>query len=565
MAFQRALRDVAGAQEKLLLHLLKQNANTEIGRRYGFATIRSVTEYQARVPLSTYDDYQEAIQRIGAGEHHVLTSDPVLLLELTSGSTAPTKQIPYTATLKAEFQRAIAPWIVNLYSQDPDLLSGQAYWSITPVTRGNKRTSGGISIGFEEDSEYFGGLRKYLIHSVLAVPPMVRLIDDLDAFRYVTLLFLLRSRSLTLISVWNPTFLTLLVERLSNWWKSLADDIYHGTVSPPAPMAESLLMQFRKRNRPNPCRAEEIRDAVQTTRFAKETKDPKYEKEETMGQIHARLWPCLRLISCWTDAHAALYAPELARLFPQARLQGKGLIATEGFVSFPKIRVEGAVLAIRSHFFEFLPVANRTTEVGGYQQLSSTPSLPAHELKEGHCYSVVLTTGGGLYRYRLNDVVRVVGHLETCPLIRFVGKEAYISDYFGEKLNEYHVRETLDALLSRYAVQTTFVMLACELQCLARTGQRPAYVLFIQAESESDDTLRLLGMELEIALQQNYHYKYCRDLGQLDTLHVFRIERNAMETYLSVCQNRSQRLGDIKPVALHRLEGWLQAFCGRII
>src|SRR5438045_3835272 len=114
LAFRLALRDVAGVQQRLLLRLLRRNADTEYGRRYGFATIRSVADYQARVPLSTYDDYRDAVERIGAGQSRVLTRDPVLMLEPTSGSTAPTKRIPYTASLRAEFQRAVAPWIADL-------------------------------------------------------------------------------------------------------------------------------------------------------------------------------------------------------------------------------------------------------------------------------------------------------------------------------------------------------------------------------------------------------------------------------------------------------------------
>lgn len=134
LAFRLARRNVADTQASLLLRLLHRNADTDFGRRYDFASIRSVAAYQERVPLSTYDDYREAIEAIGAGQPRILTDEPVLLLEPTSGSAAATKHIPYTATLKAEFQRAIAPWIVNLCNHDPRLLWGQAYWSVTPVT-----------------------------------------------------------------------------------------------------------------------------------------------------------------------------------------------------------------------------------------------------------------------------------------------------------------------------------------------------------------------------------------------------------------------------------------------
>lgn len=530
LAFQLARRGVAGAQRKLLLRLLRRNAETEFGRRYDFTTLRSVAEYQTRVPLSTYDDYQVAIQQISAGQPHVLTQEPVRLLEPTSGSTAASKLIPYTASLRAEFQRAIAPWIVDLYSHEPRLLFGQAYWSVTPVTRRHERSPGGIPIGFEEDSEYFGRFQRRLIQSVLAVPPMVKLIEDVEAFRYVTLLFLLRRRSLALISVWNPTFLIMLVERLSDWWPLLADDIARGTISAPAPMASDLQLQLSAMNQPHRQRAAEIRAAFQSG--------------HDRGAIHTQLWPHLRLISCWADAPAALHIPEAARLFPHARIRGKGLISTEGFVSFPMMGYDGSVLAIRSHFFEFLPTD------GG-------PVKLAHELEKGDCYSVVITTGGGLYRYQLQDLVQVVGHIGECPLIRFLGKEDHVSDWFGEKLNERHVRQALDVLLARHALRPTFAMLACE-----EDAGRHGYTLFIEAKDDSDDVLRRLGTELEAALQENYHYRYCRDLGQLSALRVFRIAGGALETYLSVCQQHGQRAGDIKPVALHQRGGWSYAFRG---
>jgi hypothetical protein len=537
LAFYQTLDDVAGSQQHYLLQLLRRNANTEFGRRYDFASIRSVAEYQTRVPLSTYKDYQQAIRQISHGQQGVLTQEPVLLLEQTSGSTAATKLIPYTASLKAEFQRAIAPWIVDLFHHDPRLLLGQAYWSVTPVTQHNERTPAGIPIGFEEDSEYFGLIQHHFIQAIQSVPPLVRLIDPMETFRYVTLLFLLRSRSLALISVWNPTFLTLLVEPLPEWWSQLADDIAHGTLSPPVPLPSDLQAALGAMNRPHPRRASEIRTIFQTHT------DP--------GAIHTQLWPCLRLISCWTEAQAGLYASELTRLFPQVRLQGKGLLATEGVVSFPLISQPGAVLALRSHFFEFLPAAGTAT--------NSRPLL-AHELGTGGCYEVVLTTGGGLYRYQLHDLVEVVGYLKNCPLLHFVGKTAHISDHFGEKLNERHVQQALEVLLKRYNLQPTFAMLACETEI-----KPPAYILFIETQDACDEVLHQLGIDLETALQENFHYRYCRDLGQLDALRVFRINNGAMAAYLATCQVHGQRAGDIKPVTLHRLGGWSEVFRGRMI
>ncbi len=50
-------QDPAAAQERTLLHLVRRARRTRFGRDHGFAAIRSVREYQQRVPLRRYDDF----------------------------------------------------------------------------------------------------------------------------------------------------------------------------------------------------------------------------------------------------------------------------------------------------------------------------------------------------------------------------------------------------------------------------------------------------------------------------------------------------------------------------
>ena len=49
---------------------------------------------------------------------------------------------------------------------------------------------------------------------LLLTPPELPRIQDVEASRYVTLRFLLRTSRLAFISVWSPSFLTLLLESL---------------------------------------------------------------------------------------------------------------------------------------------------------------------------------------------------------------------------------------------------------------------------------------------------------------------------------------------------------------
>jgi hypothetical protein len=292
----------------------------------------------------------------------------------------------------------------------------------------------------------------------------VRHLRDPDAFRGATLRHLLRHRDLTVISVWHPSFLLLLMEALPR-------------LSPESP---------------------------------------------------GRLWPRLGLISCWGDAHAALFLPELARAFPGVEIQPKGLLATEGFVTIP---FAGRwPLAIRSHFFEFLP------EDGGGPRF-------AWELEQGGIYSVVITTGGGLYRYCLQDRVRVEGFVERTPSLRFLGKEGHVSDLRGEKLHESFVAGALARGFERVGIAPRFAMLAPD-------GNE--YVLYLESERVPVG----LAAEIDAELAANPQYRLCRALGQLAPARIQPVGPGAYGRYLEECRRRGQRWGDVKPLALSPVGGW---------
>jgi hypothetical protein len=117
-------------KQAFLQPILDRSAESWFGRRHRF---RRAEDFRERVPLSRYEDYAEAIERIADGEDRVLTTDRVLLFEPTSGSLGGTKWIPSTAALKAEFQRALAPWVADLFGRRPGLMGGCSYWSESPV------------------------------------------------------------------------------------------------------------------------------------------------------------------------------------------------------------------------------------------------------------------------------------------------------------------------------------------------------------------------------------------------------------------------------------------------
>ena len=531
--FRAALVDPAAVQQALLASCLRDNRDTDIGRRFGFARILAagsppamVEAYQHSVPTCTYDDLDPLILRTARGEDRVLTAEPVRRLAPSSGSSSAAKLLPQTAASQREFSRAVDAWMGDLYVRWPALIGGQAYWSITPAVSferiaaarfGASLDAARIPIGFDDDSAYLGGVRQRLVDAILAVPNVVRLIVDPEAFRYVTLLFLVRARDLRLMSVWHPSFLLQLLDSLPGWFDRIVNDIDRGTIAPPGQIPGDVLEHLRTRLPPKP--------RVAATLSQLDDASP------------ARIWPRLTLVSCWGDGPAQPYARRLQERLPHVVVEPKGLIATEGIVSIPFAGKHP--VAVTSHFFEFIDAAGRARLV--------------HQLAADEDYDVVLTTGGGLYRYKLGDRVRVTGRIGAVPSIAFAGRSDRVSDRFGEKLSDEFVARIVAALFAS-AAPPRFAMLTPETH-----GNGVAYTLLVEP---SNDLPVDLEPALEAALRTNPHYAWCVDLGQLRPARVVRVGPHAERTYLDVCVARGQRLGDIKPMVLQRDDGWEAALGG---
>ncbi len=518
--FRAALARPEQTQQALLRSYLERQRDTAFGRAHGFARLRSYEDFAAAVPPRSYAQLEPWILRAARGEPGVLTREPVLRLEPTSGSTGAVKWIPYTASLQAELRRAVAPWMCGLVLREPGLARGRAYWSISPAAGFTPAPPRGtvVPVGFEDDAAYLGGLAQRLAEATLAVPSDVRHLADVESFRHVTLLFLLRARDLALVSVWHPSFLALLLEALPRRLEALVADLRAGTLTPPSPLDPGLAARLRARLRADPRRAGEVARAGP-------------------GDV-AALWPRLRLVSAWAEAHAALPAARLReRLGPRVRLEPKGLLATEACVTIPW--GDERVLAVRSHVFELEQADGRV--------------LPAHRAELGGEYAVVVTTGGGLWRYRLEDRVRVRARVGRTPALDFLGKQDHVSDRRGEKLHEAFVAGALGPLLA--AAGARFALLAPE-----ERGGRCGYTLFVEPAGPLPAGLAL---EADLALQANPHYAHARRLGQLDPVALFEIAQGGERAWLRRALDEGRRAGDVKPLLLSARDDWAVGFEGR--
>jgi hypothetical protein len=518
--FARALSDPAPAQAAILRRILHQNRETEFGRAHGFASIRTAADYRSRVPVRDFDELRAWTDRAGDGQPNVLTAAPVRFVEPSGGTSRLSKEVPYTQPLLDEFSAATLPWIADMLRGRPALRGGQAYWAVSPPSRRRERTAGGVPVGMEHDSDYFPPFMRALLDGLLGVPRAVSRIPGLAACRRVTLRALLAMPELAMISVWSPSFLTLLAAALDEEWDGLLREMESGRLS--ADLDPGLRTELEGALPARPERARQLR-----RRFGRRA-------PEDLSAV----WPRLALISCWADGHARRALDGMRRRFPGVEVQGKGLLATEGVVSIPLFRADAPVAAVTSHYLEFLPDGDAADAVG------------VHELEPGATYEVVLTTGGGLYRYRLKDRVRVEGWLERTPTLRFIGRADRASDLAGEKLTPELVERVLARAAAESGIHPSFALLA------PAWGEPPRYRLYAQA---APDDAHALAAAVERTLLDAHHYALCRQLGQLNSIEGISVTEGE-RVYERVCTARGQRAGSIKPPALDAGTEWAEAF-----
>jgi hypothetical protein len=104
-AMDAAARRAGAVQERTLRRLVGTAAATDFGRQHDFRAVRSIQDYQARVPLRDYLAFQPWWTRAIAGEHDVTWPGRPRHWVKTSGTTAGDKLIPVTPEAFASHRR----------------------------------------------------------------------------------------------------------------------------------------------------------------------------------------------------------------------------------------------------------------------------------------------------------------------------------------------------------------------------------------------------------------------------------------------------------------------------
>jgi len=146
-------------QREVFTRLISQAADTEWGKTHGYSEIDNVRQFQARVPVQTYEDILPFVDRQRAGEQNVLWPTEIKWYAKSSGTTSEkSKFIPVSPEALEECHFRGGKDVMALYTkQFPDSL----------VMRGKSLTLGGShQINNYSTQSYYGDLSAILIENL---------------------------------------------------------------------------------------------------------------------------------------------------------------------------------------------------------------------------------------------------------------------------------------------------------------------------------------------------------------------------------------------------------------
>lgn len=145
-------------QNELLHQLIDIAMNTEIGKQYDFSSIKNYRTFSERVPISTYEDYSEVIERSRKGEHNIFWPGPIKWFAKSSGTTnAKSKFIPVSTESLEDCHYAASKDLLCMYlnnNEDSQLFTGKSL------------RLGGSKELYMENGTVFGDLSAILIDNM---------------------------------------------------------------------------------------------------------------------------------------------------------------------------------------------------------------------------------------------------------------------------------------------------------------------------------------------------------------------------------------------------------------
>ena len=429
------LEDCEAIQKTVLEEILYLAKDSAYAKEHGLAEVETLAQWRQRAAISTYADYQPYIEAALAGAERQLYTGKTALYIATTGSTGKMKYFLESEAGNAAKQLIMAVRGMYMSALLPVTLDMNAknltISNYAPVGNGPDgklivRASGQTARNMRKKT----GTMNILPVEFWESPGISA--KDRD---YMMAVYALAEVRLSKIFCNNVIHFGRILDRIQSEGQQMIADIRCGEFSVP------LLPEVRERLAPtfsaNPERAELLQSIYQRQGCL-----------ITGPADIAEIWPDCSMISCWLSAAVGRDARQVLRRLPgYVKCFDLGYGASESKLNIPtKLGSAAGVVAPFACFYEFLPLDGRKP-------------LCMWEVEDGAHYELLITTYSGLYRYNLQDIVRIDGFVGKTPNITFCGKSSEFITVQDRKLYGYQFTDLVYRAEKKLGVEFDLVQI----------------------------------------------------------------------------------------------------------
>ncbi|KAL1161832.1 hypothetical protein V6Z11_A07G161700 [Gossypium hirsutum] len=390
--FETMTKDAENVQRETLKKILEENGSAEYLQNLGLNGRTDPQSFKACVPVVTHQDLEPYIQRIVDGASSlVLTGKPITTISLSSGtSQGRPKFVPFNDELM-ETTLQIFRTSYAFRNREFPVTNGKALQFI--YSSKQSRTKGGLFAGTATTNVF----RNSQFKKAMKV---------------------MQSQCCSPDELVSSTFAHSIVHAfrtLEQVWEELCVDIREGILTSGItfPSVRSAMAKLLK---PNP----ELADLIHR----------KISGLSNWYGLIPELFPNVKYIYGIMTGSMEHYLKKLRHYAGDVPLISADYGSSEGWIGAninPNVPTESTTYAVLPNigYFEFIPLKENVEEQvhdrGDANILSMEPKpVSLTEVKIGEEYEVIVTSFAGLYRYRLGDVVKVMGFHNSTPELKFI-------------------------------------------------------------------------------------------------------------------------------------------------
>ncbi|CAL5339920.1 unnamed protein product [Camellia sinensis] len=480
--FEMLTKDAERVQKETLQKILEENGSTEYLKKWGLNGRTDHESFKAFVPLVTHKDLEPYIQRMVDGDTSpILTGKPITTISLSSGTTqGKPKFVPFNNELM-ESTMQIYKTSFAFRNREFPIGNGKALQFI--YSSKQFKTKGGLAAGTATTNVFSGSLFKNTMKAMqtqCCSPDEVIFGPDFQQSLYCHLLSgLIYWNEVQVVSSTFAHSIVYAFRTFEQVWEELCTDIREGVLTSQITVP-SMRTAMSKLLKPNP----ELADKIHKKCLG---------LSNWYGLI-PELFPNAKYIYGIMTGSMEPYLKKLRHYAGELPLLSADYGSSEGWIGAnvnPKLPPELATFAVLPNigYFEFIP----NVEVPKQDEIKSSflsiepKTVGLTEVKVGEEYEIIVTNFAGLYRYRLGDVVKVVGFHNSTPELQFICRSNLLLTINIDKNTEKDLQLSVEAagkLLSNEKLEV--VDFTSHVDLSTDPGH---YVIFWEVSGEAGDDL----------------------------------------------------------------------------